>query len=70
MAATLEEIRDNILDRIEEVTSEKKPSYKVGSRVISWTEYLRELRQSLEDIERRINLESTEEVTVFDHPDL
>lgn len=66
--ATLAEIREKILTQMDEVLDEKKPSYKIGSRAVSWTEYYDWLGRELERIDKRIALESAEEHTVYDDP--
>jgi len=52
----LKTTRDNILERIKEVTAEKKPSYALEGRSYSWTEYLRMLREQLQETLKLINL--------------
>jgi hypothetical protein len=66
--ATLSEIRDKILTRMSEALDEKKPTYRIGSREVRWTEYYEWLGRELARIDERIAAESAEEVTVYDDP--
>lgn len=50
----LKTARDQIVARIVEVTASAKPSYQVDGQAVSWTAYLRELRESLKDLEAQI----------------
>lgn len=47
-------IRDQILDRIVEVTAEANPTYDIDGEEIEWSEYLRMLNQQLKEIEEGI----------------
>ncbi len=47
-------IRDQILDRIEEVTAEANPTYDVDGEEILWGDYLTILTRRLADIEAAI----------------
>jgi len=66
--ATLAEIREKILTQMSEVLDEKKPTYKIGSREVRWTEYYDWLGRELARVDERIAAESAEEITVFDDP--
>lgn len=68
--ATDAEILDRLRERLYEVLEEKKPTYQVGSRKVHWTEYAKMLNVEIDRVLARVALESTEEHTVFDDPNL
>lgn len=43
----LQQIKSNLITRIKEVTSEKKPSYDIEGQQVSWNEYLDTLMKQL-----------------------
>lgn len=53
--ALLEQARDQLLDRLVEVTAEANPTYIIDGEMISWNEYLGKLRSELDEIETLIN---------------
>lgn len=57
----LKTARQQIVDRIVEVTENPKPSYREGGREYKWAEYLAELRKQLGGIQ--------ETIQQFDGPD-
>lgn len=65
--AKLLEARDNIILRITEITATPKPSYEIDGQKVSWTEYLKQLTKSLEDVKAQIadNEGPTEQLSTF-----
>ena len=55
-AATLENIRENILIRIREVTANPKPNYSIDGQQVSWQGYLDSLMRALREIDEQIQL--------------
>jgi hypothetical protein len=57
-------IRNNILARIEEITSQPKPNYSIDGQQVSWQSYLDSLWASLDRVNTQINAsEPFEEVS-------
>lgn len=50
----LKTTRDQVLARITAVTASPKPSYNADGQMVSWTEYLRELRAQLKELNAMI----------------
>ena len=44
-------IRQQILERIEEITAAPKPTYSIDGQEVKWTEYLKTLRESVDWID-------------------
>ncbi len=47
MHEQLKKIRQQTLERIEELTAQPKPSYTIDGQSVSWTEYLRQLQETV-----------------------
>jgi hypothetical protein len=63
-ATTLAAIKNNILARLEEITSQPKPNYSIDGQQISWQSYFDSLMANLERINTQINAsEPFEEVS-------
>ena len=54
-AETLETIRDNLLDRIKEITAQPKPNYNIDGQQVSWQSYLDSLFGKLKVVNEQIN---------------
>lgn len=54
-AESLQKIKENLLARIEEVTSQPKPNYNIDGQSVSWQGYLDSLFAKLEKIDQQIN---------------
>jgi len=50
----LKTARDQLVARIVEITASPKPSYTVDGQTVSWTAYLKELREGLRQLEEEI----------------
>lgn len=55
-ADALQNIRNNILARIQEVTAKPKPNYNIDGQQVSWQSYFDSLMKQLEAIDNRIAL--------------
>lgn len=53
-AANLATTRNQIAERLVEVTAEKKPTYSIGDRSISWESYVSMLIGQLEELNKAI----------------
>lgn len=54
---SLETAKANIALRIAEVTAEKKPTYSVDGKSVSWESYLATLNQQMEMLNKMIQVE-------------
>lgn len=63
----LETIRDQILDRITEVTSSPKPDYTEEGQTFKWADYLSKLRGMLADANAQIKEIDRAEDTIFEY---
>lgn len=52
---TLQQIKQNLLERIQEVTSQPKPNYTIDGQTVSWQSYLDSLFDKLQKIDEQIN---------------
>lgn len=50
----LRRIYSQVLTLLAEVTAQPKPTYELDGQQVAWTEYLRELRLTLEWCERKL----------------
>lgn len=50
--AVLRNIRQQILERIEEITAAPKPTYSIDGQEVKWAEYLKSLRESVDWIDQ------------------
>ncbi len=50
----LQEIRDQLIDRIGSITAKPKPTYDIDGQMVKWAEYLDILRKQLKDINEMI----------------
>ncbi len=48
----LRNIRQQILERIEEITAAPKPTYSIDGQEVKWAEYLKSLRESVDWIDQ------------------
>ena len=46
--------RDQIAARLVEITASPKPSYTVDGQTVSWTAYLKELREAMSSLDAEI----------------
>ena len=53
--ASLSAIKQNLLNRIAEVTSKPKPNYNIDGQQVSWQSYLDSLFKKLDLIDKQIN---------------
>lgn len=53
----LKEIRDQLIDRIGEVTAKPKPNYDIDGQKVEWADYLKQLKASLDGINAQIQAE-------------
>ncbi|HEY1065911.1 MAG TPA: hypothetical protein VGE52_07370 [Pirellulales bacterium] len=51
---TLQNVKTQILARIEELTAQPKPNYSIDGQQVSWQSLLDSLWNKLEDVDRRI----------------
>ena len=61
-AEQLTTIRSNTLARIAELTESHKPSYTVNGQTVSWTQYMADLRSTLEWCDRQLATEEPFEI--------
>jgi hypothetical protein len=61
-AEQLATIRANTLARIAELTAVRKPSYSVNGQSVSWTQYMADLRATLEWCDSRLAMEEPFEI--------
>lgn len=54
VVTSLKRSRDNVLALIEEVTSQPKPTYSIDGQKVEWAAYLKQLHESLEALEVKI----------------
>ena len=50
--AVLRNIRQQILERIEEITAAPKPTYSIDGQEVKWAEYLKSLREAVDWIDQ------------------
>jgi hypothetical protein len=55
MSTQLEQIKTNILNLIEEVTTSPKPNYNIDGQSVSWQSYLDSLFDKLSKIDQQLN---------------
>lgn len=53
-AENLATTRDQIAERLVEITASPKPSYNVNGQAVSWTEYFRTLTEQLDKLNELI----------------
>lgn len=46
---------NQIVERIIEVTAEKKPNYEIDGQIVSWADYLESLNSQLEKLKKQID---------------
>ena len=49
----LQTIRQQLLERIAEITAAPKPTYSIDGQEVEWAEYLKSLRESVDWIDRQ-----------------
>lgn len=57
-AETIATIKANALARIAEITAAPKPSYSIDGQSFSWSEYLAQLRSTVEWCNSQLNAET------------
>ena len=58
----IQTIRDQTLQRIEEITAEPKPSYNVGGQSVKWAEYLKQLQETADWCNGQLQTEDPVEI--------
>ncbi len=54
----LKTIRSQTMARIAEITAEPKPSYSIDGQSVSWSDYLKTLRETVSWCDRMMNVEN------------
>jgi hypothetical protein len=54
-------IKTQTLARMAEITAEPKPSYKVDGQSVSWTEYLKQLQQTVDWCNQQLGSQTPQE---------
>lgn len=49
-AENLRTARSNFIAELAAISAERRPSYTIGDRTVSWTEYVAELKRSISEI--------------------
>lgn len=62
MSAQIQTIKDQTLQRIEEITAQPKPTYNVGGQSVNWTEYLKQLQATVDWCDQQLQTEEPFEI--------
>lgn len=61
-AERIQTIKSQTLATLEQITSSPKPSYSINGQSVSWGDYLRQLRETIEWCDKQLNAEAPYEI--------